>query len=486
MFDKLLLKQLKDIIREYKLTTQIKMSRLVDGKRKPYTKKELANELHNYLEIMEDGEIKYKQHLPMTVRYKPEERKTQTKTVIEKPVKNIVKKIIEKPVKSKKVEKPIEEEEAVVNEIIEKSAKAQKVPPNAEYMKRRYKEMERDEARNIVDEYKKSYDEYQARKFIIYQSSKGINTASLKKDFKDEFGKKYAVIAEASMKRLKEKADKYKIAFEILNGEPPKEPILEPITTPKPTSKPATIADPKVINKDDYFVIFDKRTKNNNSIVDLTNYFKLEDTHVYNNYNDIVDNYTPEVALPWRFMQKPDAVNLFSNYINHLRKNDYRRYIDTIESAFTQFSSEGYRDIQVFIIRNGSLIGFIRSTVKYGKQMHINYVFVSDKEQGKGYVGELMSMLFEYLIHIDLLKKIKKVDLDYYADAEAGWLAYDRGIGRYGFKNKKLKYTPEQLKTSGFIKKIHDKFHHKNMEWSKEVAGSGMVRKPIEDFEMRI
>ena len=73
MFDKLPIKAIKDIIREYKLTTHINMSRIVDGKRKSYTKKELANELHRHLDIMDDGEIVYKTNkLPMTVRYKPE------------------------------------------------------------------------------------------------------------------------------------------------------------------------------------------------------------------------------------------------------------------------------------------------------------------------------------------------------------------------------------------------------------------------------
>ena len=73
MFDKLPLKVLKEIIREYKLTTHIKMSREVDGKRKSYTKKELANELHNHLDIKDDGEIVYKSHPSMNYKYKAPE-----------------------------------------------------------------------------------------------------------------------------------------------------------------------------------------------------------------------------------------------------------------------------------------------------------------------------------------------------------------------------------------------------------------------------
>tara|TARA_R110000868_G_scaffold23312_1_gene94246 strand:+ start:2406 stop:2675 length:270 start_codon:yes stop_codon:yes gene_type:complete len=83
MFDKLPLKAIKDIIREYKLTTHVKLSRLVDGKRKAYTKQELASELQKHLELKEDGEIVYKQHMPMTVRHKPKEKKPRSKTTDE-------------------------------------------------------------------------------------------------------------------------------------------------------------------------------------------------------------------------------------------------------------------------------------------------------------------------------------------------------------------------------------------------------------------
>ena len=92
MFEKLPLKALKDIIREYKLTTHVQMSRLVDGKRKSYTKQELASELHKHLELKEDGEIVYKPHMPMTVRYIPEE-KQKTKTTDQDKIKAISAKI---------------------------------------------------------------------------------------------------------------------------------------------------------------------------------------------------------------------------------------------------------------------------------------------------------------------------------------------------------------------------------------------------------
>lgn len=94
MFEKLPLKALKDIIREYKLTTHVQMSRLVEGKRKSYTKQELASELHKHLELKEDGEIVYKPHLSMTVRYKPEEeKKPRTKKTDQDKIKAISEKI---------------------------------------------------------------------------------------------------------------------------------------------------------------------------------------------------------------------------------------------------------------------------------------------------------------------------------------------------------------------------------------------------------
>lgn len=99
MFDKLLLKQLKDIIREYKLTTQIKMSRLVDGKRKPYTKKELSNELHNHLEIRDDGEIIYKSHDPMKERYLAPQKKVRIKEDKGKQKEEVVENVVVAPSK---------------------------------------------------------------------------------------------------------------------------------------------------------------------------------------------------------------------------------------------------------------------------------------------------------------------------------------------------------------------------------------------------
>jgi hypothetical protein len=59
-FENMTLKEIKTIIKEYKLATKIEMSKKVNGKRKAFTKKELANELHKHLEIREDGEIVFK------------------------------------------------------------------------------------------------------------------------------------------------------------------------------------------------------------------------------------------------------------------------------------------------------------------------------------------------------------------------------------------------------------------------------------------
>ena len=60
MFDKLPLKALKFIISEYKIATKVNTTKMVNGKRKNLTKKELAEELDKHLEIKEDGEIIFK------------------------------------------------------------------------------------------------------------------------------------------------------------------------------------------------------------------------------------------------------------------------------------------------------------------------------------------------------------------------------------------------------------------------------------------
>ena len=58
MFEKLPIKEIKHIIRVYNLKTRIILSKVVAGKRKLKTKAELANELHEHLEIRKsDGRI---------------------------------------------------------------------------------------------------------------------------------------------------------------------------------------------------------------------------------------------------------------------------------------------------------------------------------------------------------------------------------------------------------------------------------------------
>lgn len=84
MFDKLPLKALKSLIKEYKLATKIVLSIMVNGKRKSKTKKDLADELHKHLEIRKsDGEIIMKKHkfgkLPETTPIKKEENKKVVK-----------------------------------------------------------------------------------------------------------------------------------------------------------------------------------------------------------------------------------------------------------------------------------------------------------------------------------------------------------------------------------------------------------------------
>lgn len=60
MFEKLSLKVIKEVINHYDLQTKIRMSKMVDDKRKKLTKIELAKELHKHLIINDDGEIRYK------------------------------------------------------------------------------------------------------------------------------------------------------------------------------------------------------------------------------------------------------------------------------------------------------------------------------------------------------------------------------------------------------------------------------------------
>lgn len=184
-------------------------------------------------------------------------------------------------------------------------------------------------------------------------------------------------------------------------------------------------------------------------------------------------------------MKETDAEQQFADYISRLRYELYEDYLGQIEDTFV--IEDESRNIQVFIMRDNNLVGLIRSVYdKNTKELILHYVYVSKKYQGKGYVGEMLSLLFEYLNKIKVLKNIKFVSLSYFASSEAGWVAYDKGISRYGFKNKKLKYTDEDLKDKKFIAKIHNDSYSTTMEWVKITSGSGMLIKPVEAIEMRI
>jgi len=86
MFEKLPIKVLKDLIRKYMLTTKIVMSKMINGKRKTKTRKELSDELHKHLEIRADGEIIMKEH-----KYGKFEEFDVKKTPRAKPVKKDIK-----------------------------------------------------------------------------------------------------------------------------------------------------------------------------------------------------------------------------------------------------------------------------------------------------------------------------------------------------------------------------------------------------------
>jgi hypothetical protein len=57
MFERLTLDGLKQLIKQYKLSTQIKLSKLIDGKRKTLTKKELVAEVSKHLSLDADGTV---------------------------------------------------------------------------------------------------------------------------------------------------------------------------------------------------------------------------------------------------------------------------------------------------------------------------------------------------------------------------------------------------------------------------------------------
>lgn len=266
----------------------------------------------------------------------------------------------------------------------------------------------------------------------------------------------------------------------------------EIIFKPKTTGSGKSSAEPKSINSSDDFYIYDSRGER--ETMDLTDYYKLKDVDVYENREDLLDQLGDVSLLTWDYMQEPrNPVKMFEEFIEEVRGEDYEEYQDIIKTIFRTDKQDEERVIQIFIYRKRKLISFIRSHLTTeeddANDLHIDYVFVSDDNQGKGYVGEMMSLLFEYIYNKGINNDISYVTLMYAADSEAGWVAYDKGISRYGFKNDKLNYTNDDLKRDGFIKEIHEKFFTKNMAWKKEASGSGIKkkkRKLVEPIEMRI
>jgi ribosomal protein S18 acetylase RimI-like enzyme len=240
---------------------------------------------------------------------------------------------------------------------------------------------------------------------------------------------------------------------------------------------------PKVISDTDIFVIYD--SKGRDETLDLTNIYELQNVKVYN-YNSIDNLLTEEgsvILMTWEYMTKQYPVDEFTDYITDLEDNDIERYEEIKESVFPKDKN---RHIQVFIkSQTDTLIGFIRTIIEKDN-LHIDFVFVNPEYQGNGYVGEMFSLLFEYLMKKNLLKSINSVDLEYYADSYSGWFAYDKGIKRYGFTNPYLKYKDSDLKDLNFIKDIHNKFERETMLWEKNVKGSGMKIKPVEDIELKL
>jgi len=251
---------------------------------------------------------------------------------------------------------------------------------------------------------------------------------------------------------------------------------------------PKTQTAPKQINSFDSFFIYDNEATKS-STMDLTSVYKLDDVNVFNDRDDLISVVGDVALMDWSYMQTPDAVEKFDKHITEMRTNNYNLYersFKIIPRTFLNSINILLRIIQVFVTRNNVLVGFIRSKIEYKSILHIDYVFVSDAGfQGKGYVGEMMSLLFEYLEKINLLKTIDKVDLDYFPDSPFGWVAYDKGISRYGFKTKALKYTDEQLKDIKFVKRIDKKNQGRTIVWDKTKMGSGLIKR-VQPIEMHI
>lgn len=81
MFEKLPLKVMKAVIKHYNLESKIRMSKMIDGKRKLLTKDELAKELHKHLFITEDGTIRYIEKDLNFPKVKFDDEKKQKKAV---------------------------------------------------------------------------------------------------------------------------------------------------------------------------------------------------------------------------------------------------------------------------------------------------------------------------------------------------------------------------------------------------------------------
>jgi hypothetical protein len=103
-FKSLQKKQIKDIVREYNLKHHIPFSRVVDGKRKPFTKKELCTELEKHLYIDEEDGNKIKKKNENFFIMPEKKMKAEHKKLI-----NVLEKAEEK-VKDKKVKEELKEE----------------------------------------------------------------------------------------------------------------------------------------------------------------------------------------------------------------------------------------------------------------------------------------------------------------------------------------------------------------------------------------
>jgi hypothetical protein len=242
----------------------------------------------------------------------------------------------------------------------------------------------------------------------------------------------------------------------------------------------------KVINNKDKFYIYDNKGKN--GVIDnLSNFYKLDNVEVFNNFNKLIEKTDETVLITWRYVNAgKDALTNFNIHLDDL-KTDPEDYNLTIKNVFIP-KKNTQRYIQIYVYRNNNFVGLVRADVRK-TLLYIDLVFVFDTYTGKGYVGEMLSLLFEYLLHTNLYKTIDTVELTYASSSDSGWVAYDKGISRYGFNLvvPNLKYNNSKL-TPEFIKKIHKQLKESidKMEWNKIEKGKGMIRKEVEDIELII